>query len=688
MKIKISGLYSSLLLIFTFIFFSGCDGSNENKIIPPKVEVVTLSVDKNKIKSDGIDFTTFSVIADNVDVSGKAVIINKSEGDKTITDGIFLTNTPGTYTFYSVYEDVTSATIEVEVLSANLLLNSDVTTIKADGISNVTFSVTEYDEDITDNAEIFYIGNDETEVKLEGNIFNTTEEGIFKFFGKHNENVSDTLSIEVAPLVLILIPDVTTIKANGTDIVSFIVMLDEEDVTEVASVYIENGDNDYVIENKAFSTEKEGMYEFYATYNDRKSDNVTVEAVVYNLVITPPNKETFRTGEVIAFTAISNYVDDVSTEVELVIIKDGKEQVISGNKFTPPSFGKYSIYARYEDKVSKTVDLNILVATVTLSVDKTELKSSGSDFAQFTVYADGIRVDDGEVYVRNAYGDQILPGNRFSTGVFDTYTFYARFQDVKSGNVSVVVYKTPFVKQSVVMEVVATWCGFSAEMMEICRNIHESDISERILPVSLHRPTSGLVSLDIDADALLTMFNQTGIPLGVMDLDRRLFRNINDFENSHVVMKQIHPVTSGVAITSQQNEYSINVTLRVKANEAGNYSVGAMIVEDNVVKGQTIYPGGDKTKSYTDQSFVHHGVATYIMPNSSIYPGILLGSIGGGREITRTFSIDLNRKVVDRTVNYDNCRVVAYVMKFEGSKYYINNSATCPVNGSVGYNHE
>jgi|GEM_PF-4524234 len=689
MKIKVNGLYLSLLLVFSLVFFSGCDGSNgKGTVIEPKVQVVTLSVDKKIIKSDGVDCITFSVLADNVDVSETAMIIYENEGEKTVAESVFATNIPGTYMFYSIYESVSSDTIKVEVLSANLSLGSDVTTIKADGISNVTFSVTEYDEDITEIAEIYYIGDDETEIKLEGNVFNTTAEGVYKFFGKHKENVSDTISIEVMPLILTLVPDVLTIRANGIDVVSFTVIFDGEDISESATVYVKNGNNDYVINNNAFSTEKDGMYGFYAIYNDKKSESVTVEAIISKLVITP-DKETVRAGTNISFTAISNDEDDVSSEIELVIIKDGNEEVVKGNNFTPPTFGNYSIFARYEDKVSKTIHMNIFVGNVIINVDKTELKSTNSDFAQFTVFADGIRVDDAEVFVKNAYGDQKLVENKFSTGVFDTYLFYAKFQDLKSGDVSVRVNKTPFIKRSCVMAVVSSYCGWSAEMIEICNIIHNSEISERILPVALHVPPSRLVSLDIDGDFILEMYNQIGkVPLGVMDFDRRLFRNIGDFENSHTVMHQFHPVTSGVAITSKLNSNSIDVTLRIKANEVGNYSIGVVIVEDNVMQGQTIYPGGDKDKFYIDYSFVHNGVATFIRPGTSVYPGKLLGSLGGGREVTESFSIDLNRKIVDRDVNYNNCRVVAYVMKNEGSKYFINNAATCPVNGSVGYNHE
>jgi hypothetical protein len=64
------------------------------------------------------------------------------------------------------------------------------------------------------------------------------------------------------------------------------------------------------------------------------------------------------------------------------------------------------------------------------------------------------------------------------------------------------------------------------------------------------------------------------------------------------------------------------------------------------------------------------------------------GNEMNGEEATETISIPLDKIVTKRTVNYSNCRVIAYVLKKSGANFYINNTASCPVNGSTDYNYE
>jgi hypothetical protein len=296
-------------------------------------------------------------------------------------------------------------------------------------------------------------------------------------------------------------------------------------------------------------------------------------------------------------------------------------------------------------------------------------------------------VDDAEVFVKTGNSEEKLTGYIFSSETPGVFALYAKFHDIKSESVTVTVSPVLFVKQSVALEAVATWCGYSPQMMTIFNSIHESPLSDRILTVSLHRVGSGLKSSDIDAEALMAENGVTGIPFGIMDFERRLYRNLYDIESSYDVLAINYPVTSGIAVSSRKTDNSIDVELKVKANEAGEYRVGAIIVEDNVVKTQIIYVDGNHENVFYNDSFVHHGLATFIMPGTTVTMGKYLGNIGVTKEVKETFSVSLNRNVVNRTVNYSNCRVVAYVLKRYGDKFYINNAISCPINGSVDYRY-
>lgn len=673
-----------LILFFLLVVgLSGCSDAEkeEEKYVP---EQVVLTVDKNILKSDSLDFTTFIVMADEVDVSKVAVILSKTEGNTPLPDHTFASNVPGIYTFYAIYEGVVSAEIEVQVIPVQLSLHADTTKMKANGKSNITFSVLRDGKDVTEDAEI--IGED-TDIAfvLEGNTFTTTTAGVFKFYSTHKELISDTIEIEAFPLTLTLVSDTTTIKANGKNAVTFKVLLEEDDVTEKATIYRREGENSVPLENGVFTTEKEGQYEFFARYEEKTTNTVTIEALVSNLIITA-DKAAVRTGESVTFTAISDNEQDVSSAIELYITKNNQEEtIIKGNVFTPSSFGVYSIYATYDDKKSNAIEIKVSAATVALSVDKTELKATGKDTARFVVLVDGVSIDSAQIYVKKNGGNEKIEGYSYATHFAGNYTFYTQFDGIRSNDVSLSFSQVPFYKQSCAMEIVATWCGYSPSMIRVFQQVHEQ-LSDQVLIVSFHRASSGLKSSAINAEGIMEHFNRTGIPYGIMDWDRVLMRNIKDIESTYKDLKQKNPVTAGIAVSSQKFADRMDITLKVLVNETNEYSVCAIVVEDDIVKKQTIYEG-DQT--IYDNQFVHSGVATYIMPETNAYTGKSLGVVESGKEKTESFSISLAKSVTsERTVNFANCRVVAYVMKKVNGVYYINNAISCPINGSVDYQYQ
>ena len=91
MKVKkVISLYLGLSMVMFSSFFSGCSqddkqGEEENEQEQNLPVKVILSADKEVLKSNGIDFITFSVKADNVDVSTEASIICSSAKNKKIT---------------------------------------------------------------------------------------------------------------------------------------------------------------------------------------------------------------------------------------------------------------------------------------------------------------------------------------------------------------------------------------------------------------------------------------------------------------------------------------------------------------------------------------------------------------------------------------------------------------------------
>ena len=663
--------------------YTGCSDSDEEE----KPQSITLSVDKNDLKSNGSETVTFSVKADGKDITNntKTRIIYKEENTQ-LSGNTYSTNIPGTYTFYATLDNLSSSEIQISAMPVILVLTADVTSIKTNEKSAVTFSVTADDNDVTKNVEIFFKYG-ESETLLEGNIFTTDQEGSYEFYSKYNDQISNIITVTAVPFVLSLKADIKSIKANGADYVTFTVTEDDEDITNEASIFCKDGEDNIQLNSNTFGTIQEGNYEFFAQYKNQTSNSVPVEAIVSRLSLTS-DKTIAKTGENITFMSISDDINDVSQEVTMHITRDDIEEIIEGNVFSPQIFGTYYIYASYHGRISNTIEIEVSPAIVTLYADKTMLKSTGVDFAAFTVLADGIVVSNADIYLKEEDGDIKISDNKFSSNIQGAFSFYAQYAETKSELTEVTVSFVNFVKQSCAMEVVATWCGFSPQMINAFHEVKKL-YPDQIQTVSIHRSTSDLGSSDINAEELLSRYSYEGTPFGVMDFDIILSRSAQSIYNYYAQMVNTHPVSSGIAIESKKGDNNINVTLKVKVNETNEYSVCAIIVEDSIVKQQLIYLNDSKDNSIHDNDFVHHSVATYIMPQSNLYNGKPLGTIHAGSEVTESFSIPLNKAVTEyRTVNHSNCRVVAYVLKKEAGKYYINNVTTCPVNGSVDFKYQ
>ena len=672
-----------LCVLLLGIIATGCSGSDEKEEIPTSI---VLSVDKNNLKSDGVESVTFSVKANNKDITNSAVIIYIEE-NTPLSGKNFSTNIPGTYTFFATFENLSSSNVEINAMPIFLILTADTTIIKNNGKSSATFSATADGSDVTDNIEIFLI-NEDTEILLEEKMFTTYQEGSYTFYCKYNNHISNNIIITAEQYSLTLRASASSINANGIETVALTVFADNDDITNEAIIYRKDGDNQILLEGNTFETSQEGDYEFFAQYQNQTSNTVNVKATIPKLLLTS-DKTIAKTGEEITFTSILDETNNISSEATLHITFNNNNETIKGNVFKPVSFGTYYVLATYEDKISNTIQLEISPANITLLVDKNTLKSRNADFATFTVYADGKEINDANIFLKKETQDILINGNTFSSNVTGSFSFYAQYAGTKSDLTEIIVQFVNFAKVSCAMEVVATWCGYSPHMINAFHQVHKYH-SDQINIVSIHRSNSYLGSSDIDSDEIMKKFQATGTPFGIVDLEEEPYtRSVGAILDARRITSYRHLATSGIAITSQRKDNNINVTLKIKVNETNQYNVCAIIVEDNIVKQQVVYVNNSKDNVLNDEHFVHHSVATYIMPNANLITGKPLGLLQEGSEITETFSISLDKSVTkDRIINYSNCRVIAYVLKTEDGTLYFNNSATCPVNGSVDFRYE
>ena len=262
--------------------FSACE---EPTVDPQDKGKPTLSVDKTEILANGADKATFTASVKGVEDAGVQIISLKNNA--ILSDNTFTTTEPGTYQFKAIYGKESSDVVEIVAKEVEkiITLEADKSEIIADNTEAVTFTVKVDGEVVTDN---YYITNLNYNAALEGNTFVTDVAGDFIFQAHYKNETSNQVTVTAtavdAPVQksLTLKASAIRIKADGTETVTFKAMYGEEDVTATCTIQTTAG---ITVENGAFSTTEVGTYNFYALYENTRSNTVSVDAYDPNMVV-------------------------------------------------------------------------------------------------------------------------------------------------------------------------------------------------------------------------------------------------------------------------------------------------------------------------------------------------------------------------------------------------------------------
>ena len=264
---KLFGLFAILSLA---VGFTACEEVAPNT---PDNSEVTLSVDKNEISADGKEFVTFTA------TPAEAQIICLND-NSVLSTNTFKTTTAGEYRFAAIHNGVKSneVTVTAKALKKEVMLTADKSTIVGDNTDVVTFTVIVDGEDKTAESAITIVNYG---TQLEGNAFTTDVAGEFifqaKYEGENSNQVIITATAVEAPVQknLTLTASAIRIKADGTETVTFKAMYGEDDVTATCAIQTTAG---LSVEGGVFSTTEAGTYNFYALYDNVRSNTVSVDA--------------------------------------------------------------------------------------------------------------------------------------------------------------------------------------------------------------------------------------------------------------------------------------------------------------------------------------------------------------------------------------------------------------------------
>lgn len=327
------------------------------------------------------------------------------------------------------------------------------------------------------------------------------------------------------------------------------------------------------------------------------------------------------------------------------------------------------------------------VTAITLSVDKESIEANGEDAVQFKVMGDNGQDLTGVQGVRILIPatETFLDGMQYTSTMNETVVFQARYQGIYSNEVTVTVknrglYEKYF-RHVMISQMTSTGCINCPNMSSTLKTL-SAQYPDRLQLLAFHTDYSGTKDpFTIDAaNSLASQFSVQGYPSAIVDM-----RTMLGGASSGPIVTQInrslqeYPATCGVKVSSVYDQATkmASASISVAADKANTYSIGAAVVLD----GQPAT--GDAAQSGADASYVHNNIVLLISNINGGFVGD--GKMDAGDEVSLDMQFNLSDAKYD---GYDRSqmRVVAFALAMDGDNFYVNNTASCALDGgSVDY---
>ena len=434
----------------------------------------TISVDKTRIEADGTDYATFTVTPADAEIYW----YKGTETATKLNGNKFNTSIHGTYSFYAKKDELVSETITVEAVANDLTITPSVNTILANGIEEVTFTVTQVDvndktQDVTNKCTFKINGT-----AITGNTFFTNRAG--KYTVTATKNSKETSAQITAKAVsgeenVVLIdgnvmqPADQSFNYNATNPLS--VPVNNYYSYSISQQYYTKGEigkDEGVITHIAFKTAKTaGTYtrdiKIYMVNTDESDFGETSRATkpmsANDLVYS--GEVTFTQNSWVTIELTNKFTYTANKNI-LVSVND-----MTGSQIDPltshfDTYAKgyndnfrtlYKSGATALDPTSEIVEANRIGFTpfvkftfeqelpIVLEGSKQIVKADGSDIIRFSVKQGGNYVTGKtKIYVEQYEGSTIisttvLNDTTFTTSNVGTYRAYAKKDDLTSNNV-------------------------------------------------------------------------------------------------------------------------------------------------------------------------------------------------------------------------------------------------------------
>ena len=331
-------------------------------------------------------------------------------------------------------------------------------------------------------------------------------------------------------------------------------------------------------------------------------------------------------------------------------------------------------------------DDTVGVAPYTLSVDKTEIESDGKQLATFKITdANGTVLTDNtelmsKIYFKNeATGRRLTRKTKTFRSVEDgEYTFSATFSGEPCENTVTIKSQNRtnyevFKKNVCLYRFTATWCVNCPSMTEGLDRVNDWT-KGRLVELDMHGAGSTYQLSDgtrFVADHLISQFKAGGFPSCVYDLDlmsdSRSYSEIEELVFDRIAEA---PATCGIKANSTFAKDELTLQASVKTSTGGTYDLGYALLVNNLDGGAGAYE--DK------------------------YNNVVIALSGNYENLStaaQELAKDQEKQIVDfkQTVTLpdgakpEDCSLVVFALKQNGSDIDIDNAVRFPLGGSVEY---
>lgn len=374
-------------------------------------------------------------------------------------------------------------------------------------------------------------------------------------------------------------------------------------------------------------------------------------------------------GDSVTFTVSTNDGVDVTSEATIVV----NDANISGNSYSAPETGEYTVKATYAGLTSAPITVNFLPVIVSIEIQTAQTTYNLGDRIEYVVMAidndgNGIDVTSGStVYVD---GNESFSGNVVIPGEIGTIDAYGTFNEFTSDMITVTVEDnatTPgtFARKALIEDYTGTWCGWCPRVsygIELC-----NDQSDNVVAVAVHNNDPMANGFGVQME---NAFNVTGFPTAYVNRAAEWAypepSNVNQVTN-----QATGTMPQGVAVNSAIK--GNNLSFMVSAGFGQNVSNGKLVIfllENGLIYNQTNYTTyyGGTGGNETINGFVHDHVLRHSFTNV-LGDAIPASEMSSGNTYRMKFDYEIPAGLVSNAAKVE---IVAMLLDANGEVINVN----------------